>query len=269
MNMRSTTRLFVSIAVLVVGTVLPFAMSAAPSVTSSVLDHIVVFPNDRPTIVDLGSDQQFLATGFSSENTELPNLTFSWTVDGGIGSIATNGIFTPTKGGIGTVIARNGQITASIGVVVRGRAVIANTNTNTVEPPLPTTTTTVKEVAQTTPGEASNTNTTIAPQESPNTAAATTTASTSCTTLRAWVWVVILLGYLLLSFVFYLSLGESTTIWWWVWPAGLTALLLILFNAVHCAEHQRWVPMAIVLLGILLGLFYARLLRPREFSRSN
>lgn len=252
---------------------------AATTITSSSLSSIVIMPNNRPTVVDLFTDQQFLATGYAEDGQPLTGLTFQWSVGGEIGRINNQGIFTASKGGIGTITARNGSITATVGVVVKGAPPITEpAKTSVKKSVLPKTTTVVQEIntTQTTPEPQNSQGAVLgaSTDDDPSLAAATTieppnntNAPVTCTTIRGWVWALIFFGYILISFLYYLSLGESRTGWWWLWPLLLTGLIIALFSAIRCPTHQLWVPWTSGILAILLGLFYIQFLRPREFER--
>lgn len=231
--------------------------AAAPDITSSALDYIVIVPNDRPTRVDVLTDQQFAAMGYTKDGLVLSGLTFSWSTTGDIGKISSAGIFTGERGGIGQVIARNGAVTASVGVVVRGVAQPLPSAPD--EKPLPSSTTVVNTNTDATSEERPANESTVKDEEAP---AAATAATTSCTTIRAWVWVLILLLYCILVFAYYLSLGESRTIWWWFWPALFTAAPVLLYFGTRCGVTHVWIPWAIGVLGVLISVFYYRVLRP-------
>lgn len=248
----------------VIAFAVPLQSVAATTVTSSVLDHIVIVPNDRPTVVDVGTDQQFLATGFTKENQTLSGITFTWSSDGKVGTVNRDGIFTGKKGGIGRVTARSGSVTASVGVVVHGVAAAQTPAKTAVIPPSSTTVQPV--VTNTNTSAPTNTNTdqgTVKGATTENTAKPAASTK-SCTTIRAWLWVLILLLYCIVLFAYFLSLGESRTMWWWVWPAIITAAPYVLYFLTRCGTTHLWVPWTLGVLAVLLGLFYVRVLRPTE-----
>lgn len=258
MNTRAITLILAFAAAVLV---LPSA-SAATTITSSALDHIVVQPNDRPTVIDIETDQQFIATGYTKDEIALSGLTFHWTSDGDVGIITADGMFTGTRGGIGRVIARNGQITASVGVVVRG---VAKATPPAAPTSTPSSSTTVQPVVTNT-NETVNSNTNDdgavkgdSVEETPAVASETTTP---CTTIRAWLWLIVLALYCIVLFAYFLSLGESRTLWWWIWPALLTAAPFVLYFGTRCGNTHIWVPWTLGILAILLTVFYLRVLRP-------
>lgn len=254
---------------LVVGLAIPLpgrTLNATTTVTSSALDSIVLSPNDRPTRVEIFTDQQFIATGYSNTGDVLGGITFSWSTDGGIGRINESGIFTGERGGIGTVTARSGNVTASVGVVVKG---VRPPESKPAPKPTPESQTTVQPVVQndeeatTDPTAASNDTGEVKGEavESENTASPT---SESCTTIKGWLWIIIIILYVILLFAYLLSLGESRSLWWWLWPLLFTAAPLVLFFALRCAGVHSWVPWTIGVLAVLISLFYLRVLRPSE-----
>lgn len=244
--------------------------NAATTVTSSALDHIIILPNDRPTLVNINTDMQFVASGYTADEQPIPGLTFNWSASGGVGRITEDGIFTGERGGIGGVSAKSGTVTATVGVVVRGVAKksVKAAPTNTTIPPATTTVTprtgaspeTTTNVAPS--GDAGTVNANLAP------ATPDTMVTTECTTIRGWVWSLIVLVYCILLIVYFFALGDSRTSWWWIWPVLLTAELLILYFSVRCGQFQSWVPWTTAVLGVLIALFYYRLLRPKDVLTS-
>lgn len=254
--------------VVIAGTALTHLVQAA-TITSSALSSIQIYPNDRPTVVDELTDQQFVATGYTADGQVLGGITFEWSVGEGIGRITKDGIFTAEKPGIGTVTAKSGNITASVGVVVKDvPGVSKNTNTAPI-PPSSTNTANVNGANANTNSEAVNTNTATEETNSNSNVneapSAVTEEEEDCTTINGWIWILIFFAYTVLLFVYFISLGDSKTMWWWVWPLVVTAGLLLLYNAIRCSGVQLWVPWVLVGIGLLMALFYIRVLRPKEY----
>ncbi len=239
---------------------------AATSVISSAVTRIDILPNDRPTRVPVETDQQFVATAYANDGTVVPGVTFRWKTVGGIGRITPDGIFTGERGGIGTVTASSGDVTASVGVVVKGVAKKKEAPSPTASA-VPAPKATNDSAAQSN----ANTNAVAAPEEAEDdtgtVAGDTAVTEQTCTTLRGWIWVLILLGYFVLLFVYYLALGENLTSWWWLWPLVLTAELFALFWIIRCPGVQRWVPIILLLLGALATYVYVQLLRPKDMRQ--
>ncbi|MBK8150618.1 MAG: DUF2341 domain-containing protein [Acidobacteria bacterium] len=83
------------------------------------LDHIVVTPA-TPSVVT-GATQQFAAQGFDASNNPIQNLTVSWSIGNGGGTINSSGLFTagPTPGTYNnTIVASVGSITGTASVTV-------------------------------------------------------------------------------------------------------------------------------------------------------
>ncbi len=247
------------------------ASAADPVITSSALDHIVVLPNDRPTRVDISTDQQFVASGYTADGKVLAHITFTWSVGGGIGSITDTGIFTAERGGVGTVIAKSGGVQASVGVVVRGIAPAKKEGVKkqeassafgaTVAPVTPPATPSAVQEDQAGPTDEAQTPEIEGATDDTQNKEATTQ---ECAPWNPWVWVGILVVYTALLLGYYLSLRQSRTPMWWVLPLLLTVLLLILYVGVRCGMQRPWIPTTLVILGALTSLFYYTLQRPKQ-----
>ena len=94
--------------------------SVSVTITSAVLQSIVVTPANQPVANVLGSDVQFTATGHYSDGS-IQNITNSvhWAITGVVvGSITQTGTFSPTGVGLGTVTATSASISGSTNVLV-------------------------------------------------------------------------------------------------------------------------------------------------------
>lgn len=83
------------------------------------LDHLTLTPN--PATVVAGAQQQFAAQGYDSANNPIPNLSYTWSVVNGGGTIDTQGRFTAgvTPGTYaGTVVASVGGVSGAATVEV-------------------------------------------------------------------------------------------------------------------------------------------------------
>lgn len=239
--------------------------SAATTITSSALDRMVIFPNDRPTLVKIGTDLQFVATGSTADGRVLQGISFRWSTGGNIGRINDAGIFTGERGGIGTVTARSGGTSATVGVVVKGSAsdiakqkpkptVLGTTTSETAQQPI---------TQQETPQETtSNENVNAEAPAAGETTQQETTAS-ACSPWPALAWIGILVAYAVLLVVYYLMLGDTASPWWWVPPAALTVLVLLLYAGARCGTGQTWIPVVHVLVGAGISFLYYQLLRPK------
>lgn len=79
-------------------------------------DRVLVQPNQ--VTLDPGAQQQFIATVWAGPVTV--NITPSWIVEGGVGTIAATGLFTATTAGQGKVIAVAGPARGEAAVTVTG-----------------------------------------------------------------------------------------------------------------------------------------------------
>ena len=99
------------------------------------LDHITVTPN--PASLVAGATQQFTAQGYDASNNPLPNLTYTWSVANGGGSITSGGLFTAgsTPGTFAnTVVATVGSISGAATVNI-AQAVLDHFSFDTIPSP--------------------------------------------------------------------------------------------------------------------------------------
>lgn len=75
----------------------PFTIS-----TYSFLHHIIIIPSIEQ-IIDINQIINFTAIAFNTNNNSINGMKFTWTVDGDIGVIDSNGTFKATKSGSGYV----------------------------------------------------------------------------------------------------------------------------------------------------------------------
>lgn len=91
------------------------AESIPVTVKKSALHAISLTPEKKR--VRSGSRVQFIASGFDAGGNAIP-ADFNWSVEGGIGSIADDGVFTAAKAGSGKVIVSHGEVSASAAIQV-------------------------------------------------------------------------------------------------------------------------------------------------------
>ncbi len=232
-----------------------FTATAAVTVTPGAPAEVTVNPNSDPEQAYLGATVKFSATVYDSHSNVVAGSTVTWSVVGDIGTIDKTGVFTPTKLGTGKVQAKVGNVVGEVAVQTNAALptnanTAANNNTNTAKK-----TTTAKN-ANTATNENANVNTTVvnvnASETNTNLSAAAST--TACTTLKTWVWVVILLAFLGAVLILY-SFVPATAIWpviaaligagvlafvqrkygcgeqgWWAWIVTLGTIVLTAFN---------------------------------------
>lgn len=236
------------------------AAYAVTTITSSALDHIVVYPNDRPTLVAIDTDMQFIATGYTADNQPVTGITFVWSSSRNIGKINTLGIFTGEHGGIGTVTVTSGSVSASVGIVVKGRA--SDVKKNAQPTVLGATTSRIVQSRVNT-----NTDTNAALNANASESARSTeqgqTDTVACSAWPTIAWIGLILIFVVLLILYFLLLGDSTSSLWWAPPAVLMIMLLVLYAGVRCGSGQIWVPIVLLAVGAGISFLYYQLLRPR------
>lgn len=81
-------------------------------------DFLVLLTVTPPSMqMTVGSTQQYTARGRDQTGWEM-NITPTWSVSGGVGTIDSNGIFTATTPGGGSIIATSGSLSGGAGVTV-------------------------------------------------------------------------------------------------------------------------------------------------------
>lgn len=86
----------------------------------------------------------------------------------------------------------------------------------------------------------------------------------TCTTLRSWLWSLLLLIYLLAGIIG--AAASERSLWRWLWFAALTAGVLMLFFGTRCPGIHTWVPLTIVLCALIVGVFIVRVLRRQPYE---
>ncbi len=231
-----------------------FTTTAPVTVTAGAVKEIVINPNSDPEPAYLGTNVKFTATAYDAKNTILTDQKVVWSVIGENGSIDERGVFVPKKIGTGKVQAAVGPVIGQVSVVVN-EAIVANTNvttTNTVANTSP------KNVNTITNSKASNANTTA------NTAViapTTNTATTSCTTLKPWLWIVLLIIFLIAVAILF-ALVPVTMIWPVV-IALIAAVILALIQRKYDCHGQAWWAW-VLLLGTIALASAALMMRPKN-----
>ncbi|TLZ46287.1 MAG: hypothetical protein E6K19_01130, partial [Methanobacteriota archaeon] len=105
-----------------------FTGTALIQLTPGPLDRISVLPTDFPYVrIEAGSQQTFTASSVDRFGNPIPGASYTWSVEGGIGSISPSGVFTASTkvgSGTGTVTAHSSGLQGSAIVqIVPGPAV--------------------------------------------------------------------------------------------------------------------------------------------------
>ncbi|MHB9022797.1 MAG: TolB family protein [Armatimonadota bacterium] len=98
-------------------------LSIPVTVTTGPLANIIVIPPDGANLqsVSSGASLAFTAVGedsYQNRGTSRIAITPTWSVEGGIGTIAANGVFQATVAGAGRIIATVGDLHGAVDVVV-------------------------------------------------------------------------------------------------------------------------------------------------------
>ena len=105
------------------------------TVNAGAVTSLVVTPNDKPTIVNLGNIQQFSVIASDQHGNEISDAEIIWTTDEELSSINQSGVLTAKKGGITFVATESDEVKASVGVVIKDiRSTLVTENTASEEP---------------------------------------------------------------------------------------------------------------------------------------
>ncbi len=246
------------------------------TVNPGAVDLIVVEPNNRPTVVDIGSSQQFTVVAYDEFNNTLENPGFVWTTDERHGSINADGAFTPKLGGISFVAVTLDSITASIGVVIKDdrQSQIQPANVPDADPeeqtpaksdegnePAETTEDTDKTITEEEPTEEITTTTEETTDDSTEKEATVVTdeESDECHNWPHWLIIIMLFFYGIILIGFYEFRKKQRTGNSWIFPALLTIIGLILYYKQFCVNTYVWWPWILILIGITIsGWYYAK-----------
>lgn len=104
--------------------------------TPSVLASIEISPTSANLAVD--DIQQFNAKGVDSKGQEMALAGAQWSVEGDIGTVDSNGLFTATKAGLGKVKIASASVQANATVKVKENQIFIPTPTTPEPTPTPT-----------------------------------------------------------------------------------------------------------------------------------
>ncbi len=237
--------------------------------------RITVMPNDRPTVVIVGSHKQFVATAYDAYGNLVTTPNITWSTDPAYGSVSSDGFFTAEHGGVTYVAAQNGEVKQSNGVIVSdvGAEILLNANTAT---PTNTNTATNENVNDETNAntntateeEAPTNENTNAENESVIEEGVTTTPESEemiestegeeepCVNMAHWAIIVILIVYGLLLVIYYRYEKTSPTNAWWILPTLLTIIALIIYYQNICPGEYLWWPWTMVGIGAIATIYY-------------
>ena len=224
------------------------------------ITSIVITPNDRPTIVNIGDSQLFTAIAYDQYNNELPKAELTWLTDEEIGSIDQRGLFLAKKGGLGFVAIENGNVKTSIGVVVKDiRSTLVTEQDTSQEKIVTETTTTTPTRTATEPEETTEEvieESVIAGAETEETVETTTEEEEPCTNPAHWLTILMLIVYTIMLLVYYQYEKKHKSNAWWIFPFLLTFIGLLVYYRYICPQTYLWWPWLMVSLGVIITLYY-------------
>lgn len=224
-----------------------FTTTATVTVTPGAVQEVVVNPNSEPEQLYIGTNLKFTATAYDAKNNIVSDQKYIWTVIGENGSIDNQGVFKPTTVGTGKVQAAVGTVTGQVSVVVNP-AIVTNTNTVT------------NTVSNT--NAVANTN---APTNSATNTAALNTVddetTTSCTSLKPWVWILLLVVFLIGVAVLF-ALVPVTMIWPTAAALLAAATLAFVQRKYDCHGQDWWAW--VIMLGTIALAAAPLLMRPKH-----
>lgn len=240
-----------------------FTATTTITVKAGALKELTINPNSAPEFVDQGTKKTFRVQGFDASSNPVTGFTASWSVIGTIGTIDSKGVFTASALGTGKVKVTSGTITAEIPVVVKSPDA-TNSNTNTTNSNANSNTN--GSTNQNSNGNANgNTNqvtndtvndNTNAVNSNTNSSTGGTTNDLKCTTLAAWLWVVILIVFLVAVAVLYALVPVGK-----IWPAAIGlggAIALVIVHRNYGCQELLWWDWVMALAALGLTVFAAR-----------
>jgi|GEM_PF-5846418 len=89
-------------------------------------------------------------------------------------------------------------------------------------------------------------------EENQSTESTETPKAVECNPIDLWVAIVILIGYALILFGYYLLIKRDEDKSWWIFPVLLTAIGIIIWTKYFCGGAYPWWPWILVLAGVAL-----------------
>ena len=201
--------------------------TAAVNVSPGTVKEIVVNPNSGPELTTIGQPVKFIGTAYDTHNNIISGQDLIWSVIGEIGTIDASGKFTPKKIGTVKIQAMAQDVTGLVTVVVRSAPpVVTNVNTSATN----------TNVGQ------SNANVSKTNQRNANqaiTGSLTGPAKTKCTTIKPWLWSLILVVFLLAVAILY-GLVPVTKIWTVITVLVVAAVLAYIQRQYGCGAQSWW-----------------------------
>ncbi|USN53126.1 MAG: hypothetical protein H6760_03015 [Candidatus Nomurabacteria bacterium] len=234
-------------------------ISTKVNVTPGPVQHIVIDPNSYPEYVTVTKVKQFSARAYDAWNNQISNPELRWSLSGNIGTLSTEGVFTATQVGEGTITVSSETVSAKVDVVGQTARVV-NTNVSTSN--ANTSNSNVSEENESTSGEVLGENDEMTGDEEMMTDEEANEAS--CWDIHWWGWLLTMIVYFVLLYGFYYMVRGTDDSWIWIGPVVLTAAALAIFFAFRCDGTAAWFPWLSIIGGLLITLF-----RPLKFVPKN
>lgn len=234
------------------------------TVTPADVASVIILPNDRPTVVEIGQNEQFTVTVTDQYQNAIQEPTITWSTDSAIGTITSAGLFTPTHGGTGYVAAQVATVKASIGVVAKDTrtAQVTTTNTNATTSTNTAASTINNSNKSTSTNTAASTNANantgevISADTNTNTQTTEPTATEPCTNPNHKLIISMLFIYAIILAIYYSYERRHKNSGWWIFPFLITFIGVIIYYKYFCSGSYLWWPWVLVGIGVVLTLYY-------------
>lgn len=251
-------------------------------VVAGELNRLEISPYAKPFKIQENKSQVFTVKGFDSDNNEVTILDPEWSTTGekvAIGKIDQNGKFLATHGGIGRVTAKAGELSASVGIIVKEVKAAAPAKKKIA--PVATGGTGGDEPVSDQAGEPAESDLSeeepvvsseeTKPAENDEEANGTVAGEEeqACTTLPWWVWYLLAAFYAIFLIIYYMNLRRldkehGMVRNWWAIPLLLTGVILGIYFLYRCpGVFLRW-PWAMILIGVIISAIYYQSREPED-----
>lgn len=198
----------------------------------------IIIEGDATRSIELDKDIT-LSSSLVDQYGNIATDEVTWTTSSDNITVDVNGKVTAKTIGTATVTATSGEFSATVEISVSEKttSVTANTNSETN-----TNTATTDEVAS-----EDNAGVLISPEEENTTE---TTNNEACKKLELWILAIVLLVYVLVLLAYYALIRREDDKSWWIFPALLTVIGIIIWNKYLCPDTVQWFPWLLVAFGL-------------------
>lgn len=254
-------------------------------VVTGELNRLEISPYAKPFKIRENKSQVFTVKGFDTDNNEVTILDPEWSTTGekvAIGKIDKNGKFLATHGGIGRITAESGELSASVGVIVKEVKAAAPAKKKTT--PVATDGTGGTGGDEPVSDQVGEPAESDLPEEEPVISSEETKPAEdgevaggavageeeqACTTLPWWVWYLLAAFYAIFLIIYYMNLRRldkehGMVRNWWAIPLLLTGVMLGIYFLYRCpGVFLRW-PWALILGGVIISAVYYQSREPED-----